>query len=387
MPEDYPTIQSAVGNASSGDTVFVRAGTYFVTADSYLTIDKPLSLIGEDAEKTVIDGIDKSPRYWGRYANFWAVISICSSNVTVSGFTIKRGNIALSLEQSTLHAPVHGISVIGNIIENNSYPICGYGSGSDVTISKNNITNNDAGVNFSGWTNSLISENNIIGNKNGIVIDEASNVTVRQNNIIGNGNAPINANIGELSYSGGLFLRWYGPYYVYENTITDNFYFGLEFEGSNNSTISDNYIMRNGAGILLFNYGYDPNYSSITHIASGNRLYHNNIVDNLQNVRIENAPFYNVSRYIGNGTDIISWDNGAVGNYWSDYDGNGTYVIDQNNVDHYPLTQQTSFDSRPPASPVDFVFLIPVAVAAIVLVVLLSLVIIKRKQISYFFGS
>lgn len=48
------------------------------------------------------------------------------------------------------------------------------------------------------------------------------------------------------------------------------------------------------------------------------------------------------------------WDNGSVGNYWSDYEskypnasevdssgiGNTPYVIDQNNTDHYPLLQQ-----------------------------------------------
>jgi len=35
----------------------------------------------------------------------------------------------------------------------------------------------------------------------------------------------------------------------------------------------------------------------------------------------------------------VSWNNNMVGNYWSDYNGNGSYVIDQKNVDSHPLTQ------------------------------------------------
>jgi len=48
---------------------------------------------------------------------------------------------------------------------------------------------------------------------------------------------------------------------------------------------------------------------------------------------------------------MVFWDNGTVGNYWSDYltrypnaseidstgIGNTPYVIDKNNIDHYPL--------------------------------------------------
>ena len=38
--------------------------------------------------------------------------------------------------------------------------------------------------------------------------------------------------------------------------------------------------------------------------------------------------------------DIVFWDNGLVGNYWSDYKGQGTYVIAENNVDNYPLMER-----------------------------------------------
>lgn len=70
--------------------------------------------------------------------------------------------------------------------------------------------------------------------------------------------------------------------------------------------------------------------------SSHNKIYHNNIVDNSQQVNITTPGYGN------------SWDDGypSGGNYWSDYtgldasgDGIGDtpYVIDANNMDHYPL--------------------------------------------------
>lgn len=52
-----------------------------------------------------------------------------------------------------------------------------------------------------------------------------------------------------------------------------------------------------------------------------------------------------------NGTILVSWDNGSVGNFWDDYQtkypnateltdsgvGSTPYLIDENNTDHYPL--------------------------------------------------
>src|SRR5271169_2261528 len=48
VPDDFSSISAAVGNASAGDTILVRSGTYFENP----IIDKPLSLLGEDGGKT-----------------------------------------------------------------------------------------------------------------------------------------------------------------------------------------------------------------------------------------------------------------------------------------------------------------------------------------------
>jgi nitrous oxidase accessory protein NosD len=72
VPEDYQTIQEALDNANDGGTVFVHNGTY----REILTVDKAVSLVGEDRGSTVIEG---SVRV---YAS-----DVLLSNFTVRGYT------------------------------------------------------------------------------------------------------------------------------------------------------------------------------------------------------------------------------------------------------------------------------------------------------------
>jgi hypothetical protein len=67
---------------------------------------------------------------------------------------------------------------------------------------------------------------------------------------------------------------------------------------------------------------------------SNNTFCHNNFLENTKNVYLYVPGYSNF------------WDNGTEGNYWSDYQGTDanqdgvgdtSYVIDANNIDHYPL--------------------------------------------------
>ena len=57
VPDDYPTIQVAIARANEGDTVYVKNGVYYVGENNLIIIDKTISLIGEDPEKTIISGL------------------------------------------------------------------------------------------------------------------------------------------------------------------------------------------------------------------------------------------------------------------------------------------------------------------------------------------
>jgi len=347
VPEDYLSIQEAIDNASAGDTVYVKRGTYYAPYDQVIVIDKSLSLIGEDPKNTIIDGINKGEYPMGHYVMTWNAITIYASNVTITGFTIKNCNTAISVDE---HSSPTGIKIIGNNILNNHIPI-NVGSGSDFLISGNNIGDNDAGVGNSA-SNGVISENSITG----LGVWGCRNVTIRENNITGYG-----------LYAGGLSLLDSNNIYVYENNITDNLEFGIRFErGCNNTEVYSNNIIRNEVGVLLDNFVF----VSFSQVGSGNRVYSNNLIENAQNAFVKHTYPYNISMIdnaIGNGTDVVLWDNGKVGNYWSDYhskypnasevDGSGIgdtpYVIDANNTDHYPLMRLVDISSTapPPATP------------------------------------
>jgi hypothetical protein len=90
------------------------------------------------------------------------------------------------------------------------------------------------------------------------------------------------------------------------------------------------------------------------------------------------------------------WDNGVEGNFWDDYNGNGSYVIDENNVDHYPLTNPVDINAQTP-TPIPtatsylppsnrnaphlapIVYLIPISVIVAV-VIMLSVLLYRRHR-------
>ena len=106
VPDDYPTIQAAINNASAGDTVFVKNGIYYTPFGIGIDVDKPLSLIGENSKETVIVGV---PSRYGENK----VIQIDADNVVISGFTIRDDWIGIDIGSSRC-------KLAGNNIVNNT---------------------------------------------------------------------------------------------------------------------------------------------------------------------------------------------------------------------------------------------------------------------------
>jgi parallel beta-helix repeat protein len=147
-PADFSSIQQAIDAAGSGDTILVSSGTYYEN----LLVDKAVSLLGQGASQTIIDGT-----FSGN------VIAIASENVIVDGFTIEHGAI---IDPQNYNDYGAGVALLQSncTIRNNIITNCNYGIlfPNDATIENNeitNITHHGILIQFSG--NNLITDNNV----------------------------------------------------------------------------------------------------------------------------------------------------------------------------------------------------------------------------------
>jgi nitrous oxidase accessory protein len=293
VPDDYPTLSSAIGNATDGDTIFVREGTYYGPTNQTLVIDKSLSIVGENAKVTAIHLFPSYGVNWILTTPFYGhtdAINIKANDVTLENLTI-------------ILSPFGDITVEGDrtlIFGNN---ITG-GRTLSISGSNCNVSNNtwDGRVELAGAYNTLF-KNNIY----------TLNLELADQNTIG---------LNEMSY---FYLNSSNQNIIYENTI--------DTEGKLNSALqicnSSNNVFVNNK-ISVGRYGTNL----IIGLAANNTFFHNAFLGK------DNPVSLDVT------VQDTSWDNGKEGNYWADYNGtdfNGDdigdtpYVIDVNNVDHYPL--------------------------------------------------
>jgi parallel beta-helix repeat protein len=310
VPTNYPTIQEAVNQAISGDTIFVRNGTYY----EHVVIDKRVSLIGENRNSTIIDGEGTGN-----------VIYIAANNVQISNFTIQNGGKGLYSSGIFIdHSSGNNIS--HNTIANSSNGIClAYSAGNN--ISDNTVSDNKYGISLYSSSNNDIYGNKATDNKYGVALYSSSNNRVHSNNVLPN-------------MIMGIYLNSSNNNSISDNTISSNSYEGIRLDFSNNSAISGNTISNNDYGIRLS--------SSDNNLVSGNTVtnnYYGVYVHLLSNNNIIYHNNFNNTDQVW--TDSMSaWSHHAEGNYWSDYtgqdinrDGIGDtpYVINAENQDNYPL--------------------------------------------------
>lgn len=266
----------------------------------------------------------------------------------------------------------------------------------NITIENLHISNNSAAVLIHSTNNSIVKENVLVGNGAGISLQSCRNITLDENIIISDGGTGLeiqgssNISINRNNLSGnkiggegavGISLSATNCT-VIANNITGYTRSGIYLSVSTENFIANNYINANSIGIYIY-YGAKNEIfqNNITnngrwgiHISSSqtsinnNKIYYNNFINNTSkeegtegNLQASN-PWY-----FGPETNI--WDNGTVGNYWSDYlnrypnaseigysgIGDTYFVINENNIDHYPLMNiipiPTSTDPYPETSP------------------------------------
>ena len=280
VPDDYPTIQAAIGNSTQGDTILVKSGIYYET----LVITRSIALIGEGQNTTFIDAGNATEH----------IIYINANNVSVEGFTITNNRgFPTSVPQPdgiNLEYFSSGVSITNNTISCIQYGngiSLSYGSGNK--IEANRITTcGGTGIFMEGGEDNNITDNDVVCNGFGTLITNESH----NNTIVGN---------------------------VFANTTYN---FGLQLDnGCSNNTVVGNTFTNNQYGLAL-----DP--------PSSNIFYHNNFINNSYQVLL-------FGRSDDWAAEINSGDNGKEGNYWSDYD---APEIDNSGIGSLPYYIEANWD-------------------------------------------
>jgi parallel beta-helix repeat protein len=217
VPTEYSSIQEAINNADSGDTIFVHTGIYVEN----VVVNKSVALVGENLDFTIIDG--------NRTGN---VIFILESNVSIKGFTI--------MNSGTHPPPGSGILIDQRarnvtITENkmiNNYDGVSLHSSSGNEISNNMFINNDFGVSFYSSTNNQISGNTFVDNTYGVSFYSSTNNQISGNTLINNtyGVSFYSSTNNQIS-GNTLINNTYGMHFAYYSS--DNVVYNNNF-GNNN---------------------------------------------------------------------------------------------------------------------------------------------------------
>jgi parallel beta-helix repeat protein len=278
----YKTIQSAVDNASSGDTIIVENGTYIESIE----INKTLTLIGNSSTDCKIYHYSNSTN---RFSSYSAAINISANWVNITGFNITTaGNfthgITLRPGVSNSHIDNNEIFALGR----QCIGIMFYYSGNNNNIS-NNIIKTYQGYGFNIYIYysdyNMIYNNNLstdgqnadsilIGDSDGNVVDlnqihnthsSAEGITINSfslNNIIKNNNigGPGHYGIRLVSSSNNL---------IHSNDIKDRLTDGLHLEANSNSNNLTFNKIETGS-----NYGIAIYNGQLNNLRN-NRLYNN----------------------------------------------------------------------------------------------------------------
>jgi parallel beta-helix repeat protein len=319
VPDDFATIQEAINNAADGDTVFVKAGTYY----EHVVVNKMISLTGENCATTIVDG------------NWTGVtIDVTRNGVIVSGFTVERSGSFYWENAGILLGNIENCSISENILTENSFAGLELNYSRGCSVSGNTIVRNGGvGITLVGGSLNDLSRNNFL--ENGwsalTLIDNANNNTVSENSMTSNNlavtghcinlyrssNNLIHDNI-IMGDDNGIRLEYWSNFNaISQNNITDNTQTGVSVENNaDNNTISGNMISGSRFGIavngsiyaeicsnmIAHNYGSGWDAGIRLDSAGYTLIHENEITDNWKGILLTaSSPYVSIC-----GNDVTS---------------------------------------------------------------------------------
>lgn len=274
----YQTIQEALNNSIDGDRIIIESGTY----NELLTINKSISLSGEDKNTTLIQPLIKDKN---------SQVTI----ITIDADYCKIENVGITIAKNSNFA--NGIFL----------------NSSNNTIYNTIINGVDEAISFSGSSaNNIISTNMMMNNQYGI-------------RTIGSKNNTISNNIFSSNTLYGVFLFADSDNNIISNNSFSDNNWGIRFKGSSYNEVFQNCIIDNHQGVYCC-CGANENefYSNIFK----NNLY----FDAKEDANLVNF-WYNYQTSIGN-----YWDKYTGTDENTDGFGDTPFVIpDAKHTDLYPL--------------------------------------------------
>jgi parallel beta-helix repeat protein len=171
VPDDYAKIQWAVDNASAGDTIIIRDGTY----TENVNVNKRLTITSENGSASTIVQAANSDDH---------VFEVTVDYVNISGFTVKG---ATTYKAGIFLKNTEHCSITNNTASNNYYGIYLYSASNNI-VSGSNVYGNYVGIEFeldSESKNNVINDNNInSNNRYGIRLLRSSSHNTISNNYI-----------------------------------------------------------------------------------------------------------------------------------------------------------------------------------------------------------
>ncbi|RJS71792.1 hypothetical protein CW696_04015, partial [ANME-2 cluster archaeon] len=222
--QTYSTIQDAVDNATSGDTIIVHAGTYA----EKVTVDK------ERLTLKVHDGDEVTVTVTG--TDFWYddVFVVTADYVNISGFTATGSGYGAGIH---INEADH-CNVSDNTISDNYYGIWLSASAYDNKVTGNDVHDNEYGIKLDGTDDNEITCNRVHNNSEyGIKLDDADGNEITCNRVHNNKH--------------GIEIHSAEDNEITCNVVRHNSKCGFYLEGGSiNNAIENNTIIENG--------GYDP---------------------------------------------------------------------------------------------------------------------------------
>ncbi|MEA3323834.1 MAG: NosD domain-containing protein, partial [Euryarchaeota archaeon] len=223
--ETNTTIQGAVNNATSGDTIIVRDGTYNENVDvdvAHLTIRSE-----NGSANCFVNASDPNDSVFRMIVNY----------VDISGFTVENatGDDAAGIY---LGLNANHCNISGNTVANNNVGIHLYIS-PDNTLQNNIVNLNEKDGIYMGQADRNILRDNIVNSNTGIgiSIDHSDDIILRNN--IANSN----------NY--GIYMGYTVRSVLLNNTANSNNESGINMDHSNNNTLRKNTVNSNDCGVYM----------------------------------------------------------------------------------------------------------------------------------------